>query len=221
MELLTLSLKSNNFPVILKFRAGDQKILNINEIIYYDNLIISYIAKLKKENFVYDEAEIHSKTEQITRKYSILYFEILKFDKRSKTYWIFIIQKLPRVAGNIISKFKGELFLIPPIVLDEREFRIQVLIKHEKMEEFKEFLEINNISYHWVNKKKFQMKESNIMNDALNFLKVLYEYGYFDDPKTSNSEKIAKILGISKSTVTRKFRKYERQLLDELIYSTH
>lgn len=214
MEILNISINSNSFPIISKFRKGDQKILNIYEIIYYDQYIFCYIAKLKKDKFIDDQLEIINQGEKVMKKYGILFFEILKFDIRNKSYWIFIKQKMPKVASKILKKFKGDLFLIPPLIVSEEKFQIQALINESKLEEFQIFMKENNIEYQWIKKKKFNISHNSIDKEGLNLISLAYNMGYFDNPKRINLEELGEIWGTTKSSIARRLRKYEKIIIN-------
>ncbi len=214
MEILSLSLNSEVFPIISKFRKGDQKILNIYDIIYYDQSIFCYLAKLKKGKFLDDQILIMREGEKLMRKYGIIYFEILNFDARSKTYWVFIKQKMPRLAGIMLKEFKEELFLIPPIIITEKKFQIHTLIHEDRLVEFEEFLKKNELEYQWIKKKKFELDYHELDKEGLAILEAAYREGFFDNPRRVSLGQLANTLGTSKSTLTRKLRKYEGQLIN-------
>ena len=213
MELINLSLDYKTIPEISKFRKGDQKILFINNIIYYDEDIICYLASLKKEKFVKEIGKILQESNKVKNKYSIIYLELLKYDARSKTYWVFIKQKLPRLAGKLIREFRGNLFLKPPIILSPSRFEIKFLITEDKIEIFKSFLDNNKLKYKWVKVNRIKIEKEKSKEEAFELLRFALEMGYYENPRRVKADDLAKMLGISKSTFIRKLRNYEKRII--------
>jgi len=217
VQLIHLSLDSESIPLISKFRKGDYKVLYINDIIYYDEHIICYFASLKKERFIKELERILGEGEKVKNKYSIMYFEILKYDARSKTYWVFIKQKLPKLAGKLISKFRGNVFLKPPIVLTPEKFELKFLITDDKIEAFKYFLDINKVRYRWVKVNRIKLEERKF-SEGFELLRFVLEMGYYENPRKVKAEDLAKMLGISKSTFIRKLRNYEKKIISDSLF---
>lgn len=211
---ISINLKSGMAQPFADFIEGKDKELSINNILFYDDNKIVYRARLKKNDFIENVEKIFGKEKYIMEKYGIQYFEILETDRALKVYDILIIQSLPQLAREVLLNFGQSVFIIPPLILNSEEFRVNLITLPGELEKLKIFLENREINYEILKINRLETEsDEDLLDREKIILRYAYESGFFEQPRRKNMKELSEKLGLTKSTFLRILRKAEKKII--------
>lgn len=210
---LTINLNSDVAEPISTFLKGKNKELIISDIIFYDCKKIVYRARLRKSDFIDNLDKIKLKEERIKEKYGVKYFEIIDSDSTLKMYSILIIQNMPPLAGELLSKFNDSVFIIPPMILNDWGLKVNLLAISGILESIQNFLQENTIKYEVIKIGNLEFGSKVLSEREEIIIKRAYDAGYFEQPRRNSMENISDNLAITKSTFMRILRKAENKII--------
>jgi len=131
------------------------------------------------------------------------------------------LRSRPKHRAFWLKLIKGGGYLFTPFEVSEGRFRLNFLGSQKQVESFLNGAERNRLRYRIISLAPAEFSPDSPLNRLTqkqrDVLISAFKLGYFDVPRTINSEQLAARLNLGSSTVVEHVRKAERRLLVEML----
>ncbi len=178
------------------------------------------MVKIRRASNFYSPDDIAGRRSELSAKYGLIDFELLDADEASGTYTVIVKHRTPQKLAPLLRDLGDSVFLASPLKIRSGKAPMTLFVEDEKLQKAVDRLTEQKVRFSISSVRSAAAgtrRPVGLTPVQLSLVRMAHAMGYFEVPRRSDTEDVAKMAGVTAPAVSKAIRRAERLLIEKML----